>query len=914
MGALRLSTLTGEQTLLKKLREFAEAFAAQNLGSYTRRLKGAASISQTPKEINDPIWGTIKLTALEVLIVDCPLVQRLRFIRQLGVVHWVYPGASHARFEHTLGVLFQTQQLVAAINQASGEGPSTSPIDTNKAGLVRLCALLHDIGHGVFSHVSEHALAKRKDMRVALAEFSKENGLSKVQLSELIAYYFIGSPAFEEMLTVGLDRLGQPISFGTGAKQNAKQICAHVQSAIVGRMIDDEIPLLHELITGPFDADKLDYYIRDAKHAGVPSLLDISRLTQKIAVVRVASRDLPTQISESLTRRRDYHYLFGLKWSGAPILDELHLARVLLYAKIYRHKKVQAIEAMIDSLFDAIGSVENIDLCKLVQLCYEFSDDQLLWSKADILLKQVGIEEPPAPLERFVDSILESIRGRNLFVSALAVRPKYPSDPWDHDKKQSLGLTDIDADLGNTQKLRRFRDDLRAELASLATLVPEIYGGLDPETVALSITISAKPQLGGATEIDRAFIVQGEKVVAGRDLDRINQPAWATAYDFGSPSAIVFCPRECSAAVYIAAERMIRRQYNVVLPASALDLSKQDLQVVTDLKRRAEAAGWYSGTPLDIRPIPLRLTRLDIATRLDPIVEKLGQFDEPSIIIDQRRAPQLRDRVVSWLAQFRDDDMINGALATLEALRILRREDTHAALSKFVAEHPEFKGATICPLGASKDSGAVQAYISLDQPMFPRVSTVEQAASRNDEGPVIFLDDFTASGSQALDILGHWFGDVELTRPSLEEERLPFSDRERKYLRERKLAFVFVAGWDDGLVKIEEAISRLGLDAIVYAFLSGSSIPYAFSEANPIMPAEITSAFEKRCRYYGEELLRSEDRASSKITERALGYGNKAMLLASGLNVPTQTLTCLWKDGTVDGVDWHALLRRRNKK
>jgi HD superfamily phosphohydrolase len=154
--------------ILSLIKTFAEGFAEERLTPYTKRLQKPGAIRTTPKEINDAIWGTIKISPLEVVVIDSPLVQRLRLIRQLGVVHWVYPGATHSRFEHSLGVLHQAQQLVNAINQASGAGPGAAPIDSVMSALVRLCAILHDIGHGVFSHVSEHALARRIDLKLAL--------------------------------------------------------------------------------------------------------------------------------------------------------------------------------------------------------------------------------------------------------------------------------------------------------------------------------------------------------------------------------------------------------------------------------------------------------------------------------------------------------------------------------------------------------------------------------------------------------------------------------------------------------------------------------------------------------------------------------------------------------------------------
>ena len=76
--------------------------------SYIQRVEALPSLHEKAgKEINDAVWRTISLTQFEVLILDSPLVQRLRRVRQLGVVHWVYPGAGHSRLEHCLGAVHQ---------------------------------------------------------------------------------------------------------------------------------------------------------------------------------------------------------------------------------------------------------------------------------------------------------------------------------------------------------------------------------------------------------------------------------------------------------------------------------------------------------------------------------------------------------------------------------------------------------------------------------------------------------------------------------------------------------------------------------------------------------------------------------------------------------------------------------------
>ncbi len=903
-----------KEAILSGIKGFAERFAEEKLASYIDRISRTGAIGDTPKEINDSVWGTIKISPIEVVVIDSPLVQRLRFIRQLGVVHWVYPGASHSRFEHSLGVLHQAQQLINAINQASDAGPGAMPIDGPKAALVRLCAILHDIGHGVFSHVSEHALTRRLDLKVALQSFAQENRLAKIQLSELVAYHLIGSSAFKRMLTVAFNALGNPIAVSGPIAGAPSRVAELVQKAIVGHHIDEQVPLLHEIITGPFDADKLDYYARDAKHAGVPSTLDISRLLQKITTRRIASRDMPDDMLAALHEKRDTRDLFGLKLSGTAILDELHLARVLLYAKIYRHKKVSAIEAMIDALFEALGSHPKVNVVGLVELCCRLYDDQLLVTDAHTLLRMLGAEDEPHGITAFVDDIIARLRDRDLYVASLSLLPRYLADPWGDDQKQIRGLLQLNGDCKNEQALAKLRRAVAEVLRSISELLPDAIGGLDPDALEYAIGISAKPALGSGTEIDRALILQGDRFVRARELERMNRTAWADAYEVGRPQAILFAPRSCSAAAYVAAERLIRTKYDVVLPGTALQMGKQLPGEVDQLKLKLEKAGWYSGVPFDIRPLPDRLRRQDVDVRIERLAVKLETIDEPKGTLSPRRAPVMKDRIMSWLAQFRDDRIIPCALAALERMKVLSRVDNQAALAAFAKAHPNFEGATICPLGEPKDSAAIQAYLSRDmERVFPRVMTVDDAMARNGAEPLVFLDDFTGTGSQVLDILGNWFDAEGLKQDQLQEARLPFGEGQRAFLRSRPVAFVFVAGWKDGLERVRAAATGLKLDGTVFAHLTDSEIPFAFDGALADHDVDAVRAFETKCREIGSALLASHGKSPDKQRDRALGYGNRAMLLTSRFNVPTQTLTCFWMDGKHDGVDWHALVRRRPK-
>jgi HD superfamily phosphohydrolase len=240
-----------------------------------------------PTIIRDPLWKNIRLDETARRLVDSAPFQRLRYVRQLGLAHLVYPGATHTRFEHALGA-WHLASITAGLLAERG---SLEDVDPAEMPIVRATALLHDIGHYPFSHALEE----------------------------------IGAPHHEEV--------ARPlITTGPVAEILRGALGADAPERIVALVRGASLSPLQGLISGSLDLDKLDYLRRDAFMCGVPyGEIDVDRLLNAIAVVRDPDTRTPT---------------IGVAEKALSALESLLFAKYQMYRNVYWHHTVRGATAM----------------------------------------------------------------------------------------------------------------------------------------------------------------------------------------------------------------------------------------------------------------------------------------------------------------------------------------------------------------------------------------------------------------------------------------------------------------------------------------------------------------------------------------------------------------------------------------
>jgi uncharacterized protein len=235
-------------------------------------------------EITDPIHKNIKFTHVEKEIIDTDIFQRLRRIRQLAGAHLVYPGALHSRFEHSLGSMF----LAGMAGQTLFDKGYFTDIDLIQQ--LRLAALLHDVGHGPYSHLFEEIL---KDSKNSSHENLGERIILETKISDIVKQNGY-SPATISSLSFGKHKLG----------------------------------FLNEVISGGLSVDLMDYLPRDSYFSGTEyGKVDYFRIINSLEVS--SSKEL------------------GINKSALYSYESMLISRYQMFKSVYFHKTVRSGEVMI---------------------------------------------------------------------------------------------------------------------------------------------------------------------------------------------------------------------------------------------------------------------------------------------------------------------------------------------------------------------------------------------------------------------------------------------------------------------------------------------------------------------------------------------------------------------------------------
>jgi HD superfamily phosphohydrolase len=460
-------------------------------------------IPREAKVINDALLGNQYFAKHEIAVINSPLLQRLKRIKQTGLVYQVFPSATHSRFEHCLGAATLAERCFNAIRDRfsvefpNKAFPATPDRLSGDLAHLRMAALLHDVGHGLCSHASEQIYQALTDLN----EFKNKPEFAKNSPGEILSHLIITSNTFKTWFQEYVVR-----------NCHAQIDLDIVAQMVLGKHKEKEKYFLAQIVSSPYDADKLDYIARDSYYCGLALTVDLPRFYSMI----------------SSTEYEDHRVLVLRNY--VP-LEQILFSKMTLYGSVYHHQKVKCLDVMLRSLIQHIS--ENPDQAALTirGVKVSFSEPvQYLYPTDDEFFNQVN-----GFGDNFVRKMLNRFAQRDLFIRCLEISRRTVNNWDEYHRKQLIDLSALPRKLHEVEKNVHMSlpEKIRTQcnLGEVLLSVPAV-----PRIKNDFAFIQTSP--GGPTEpIEELFPVE----------------QWTDAYAHNKWRSFVYAPREFATSVRDAA-------------------------------------------------------------------------------------------------------------------------------------------------------------------------------------------------------------------------------------------------------------------------------------------------------------------------------------------------------------------------
>jgi HD superfamily phosphohydrolase len=886
------------------------------LQKYADRLRH--SHKPNAKIIHDPVWRTIRLEPHEVILVDSPLLQRLRRIHQLGLASYVFPGANYTRFEHSVGVLHQTQRVIEAIKRNARSRSlairrhlsQQEPILPSEEVLLRVTALTHDVGHGFLSHVSERALSRIStvDGTHNVRQFQKE-AKEFFQVPVLNA-----PPAFGEILSwlcVLLPEWQGVLSLARVPTWDDSAVLAFRMAQLMCGGRDPKRPFLSELISGPLDVDKLDYIPRDCYMAGVPMPVDVDRLLEKIQVVTVPAVSIPEYCEEAQVEPDDSIQVLAVQTSGSRAFEELVISRFLLYEKLYYHQKIRAMEGAVVSALEILRE-EWTEFAKITTYL-GLSDDEFLlrhWPGQQIASDRLDIAR----------GLVSGVVERDTLVRCYAFGPGLVKGLEQDSEEFRSRWKRLEPNVRAKRETPWF--EFRKRIAARAKVLLRLIGQTPlADVLADEHIVVDLPPVQGIAEKTK-FFVGDEEIGVAPFFTRFRVERWAEAYETQHTIGYVYTVPAFAVAVFFAVRDLVWSEHELSFDDASWTRTKLRSSELRDFSEKVAAK--------DAGHIPFSepkfiIDRRAFATRNERKLEVIGQYsDVLDELVEKCKTFESHDGVRisvagvrSWLLQFEPEDIVP-AIRLLRAIRFWGRSALSDAMAFAVERYSN--GFQALGLGAATSSAHHLSYLWDDVRTKVRrdFRVISTASEIQGNLPVVIYDDNVGSGGQAGTVFSQWFGmpsDSDLD----EKHSDPLSVESIQKLKGLPIFLVFATGFRSGLDKISERLKGLTENPNISGLIIDPSdlscfrpAARVFADAAEAERARVAFSNAGRIAIYDKSL--KKDWSPEKLDDRILGYGNAGGLTVFHYNVPTTTVTALWSTSRSETAKWTALFPRRPRE
>lgn len=330
--------------------------------------------------IRDPVHHTIPISKDERRVIDHPLFQRLRRIKQTAFLHYIFPGATHDRFSHSIGAMHMVGLMFDQIADDFTMTFGPRAFQPNQKDffrrLVRLAALLHDVGHGPFSHSLEKVSSSGKPLHPLRKEFLERSDIPTHWIDPkgpALKDAWLQRPAHHEEFSMAL--------IARMADEDGR--IAGLQAQDLAALISDWVPTTDEfnalnrlgpsgkwslrkalkaLVSGELDADRMDYLLRDSHYTGVP----YGQYDKEMLIGNLLWRPDPAGGNELVV---------ALRRKALHAFEDFLISRYHMFLQLYSHKTTVGFDVVLEN---ALAELPDFAIEASLDEYVNWSDDWLL--------------------------------------------------------------------------------------------------------------------------------------------------------------------------------------------------------------------------------------------------------------------------------------------------------------------------------------------------------------------------------------------------------------------------------------------------------------------------------------------------------------------------------------------------------
>lgn len=909
---------------LEWIRNSVESYVDSAMDKYLEecehKCKNMHISSSHTKNFYDSVWGTIEINEGEIFILDSPIMQRLRNIKQLGLADVLYSSATHTRFSHTLGVLQTADSMTFQIKKELEK--KNAPSSKEVRQVIRLAAIFHDCGHMFCSHASERYFQKNREASLyekidKIRYIFSTNLKISLSLSELISILILNSTSMRKLLKIVQGGL-ENFEF---SEYNQDELIEKIICIILGFPFTESYIPYSKVISGEIDSDKLDYLKRDSHSTGVPVAVDMSRVFQKLRVVF-------NQKDYGMVSYHDDNCSQVYKMAIAPAaintIDQLVISRFMMFENIYYHQKTLTAEEMLRyALFDLDQSTKGLfdDITQILVL----TDSMVINQDFDCVLKRLGTIKV-TDRDRYENAcrILKNIYNRVIFKRCVAFTDRNLTTAVYKD-------TEFYNRIIGKKVERDKKQFINEVIAEIDTIKEKLKGSRFYFNEKTDLLFISTPDISAASM--NSNIAIDDKMNKDRDME-FEADSWLQSRASRKPQNFLVSYSEDRYIVYIATEVVLLKKHGLLINDMII-YNEEDERHINAIKSYLDQKKYF-----DNLFILLPEDRINTYSgQIKELIDKWSHYEifdlntGNGIKIDELYLKMHLKQFMAYKDEIGDFDIfLNGYLKMLSKMKILTKSDITTALkanfSKILKDEMcEMNNLAVCNIGDLQDGSAQITYhmniVNNVMGSKWKAKALEGVLTDAKEGQrIVFLEDAFCSGKQILSVFETYMGVPIGERQTREKHVEELSEKLKEKLKRCKLFFSFIYYEENNAKFFYDRLKELGLSSVKIVAQQTFPMGYFKQTVDCNEQAEI-NIVKKYLQKVGKQLIecksvdesgnRKENWPDERINQSLLGYNDSQQLIAFSWNTPTYTITPLWLKSDTEEFSWIPLFPRIDK-